>query len=170
MKTKAILIALSLIVLLIGCLAPLFSGYSTTRQYAISFAHTEAALFETLHLDKTQVLNNTKMVQAKAGGDLAKSMSMQFFAIDLHGHVPGKHLSFTAYHIYNIGAIGGEYIRFDLMAKEPKLTEVTVNYTDRWVGILPPFVFLNPGFFREKNIHKLIWQKKSTNEPDADGL
>lgn len=55
------------------------------------------------------------------------------------------------------------YISFDLTAKRPNLTQVTVNYTDRWVGIWPPFVFLNPGPRRERNIHRLIWEKASTN-------
>ncbi len=100
------------------------------------------------------------MAQAKADGGLEKSMSMKLFAIDLHDHVPGKHLSFTANHIYNIGANGGEYIRFDLTAKQQDMTEITVNYTDRWIAMFPPFVFLNPGPFREKKIHRIIWQKE----------
>jgi hypothetical protein len=122
------------------------------------FAKAEAALFDTLHLDKTKVLNNTVMAQAKAEGELGKSMSMKIFAIDLHDHVPDKHLSFTAHHLYNIGASGGQYIRFDLTATQANVTEVTVNYVDRWVGMFPPFVFLNPGPFREKKIHEQIWK------------
>lgn len=145
-------------VLLIAGIAPLLSGCSTTRQYSMPFAEAEAALLDTLHLDKNQVLNNTVMAQAKAEGELEKSMSMKLFAIDLHDHIPDKHLAFTANHIYNIGANGGEYIRFDLTAKQPDVTEITVNYTDWWVGMWPPFVFLNPGTKREKNIHRIIWQ------------
>ena len=160
MKTKLMLIVPLTTVLLVVALAPLLSGCSTTRQYPMSFAKAEAALFDTLHLDKAQVLNDTLMAQAKAEGELEKSMSMKRFAIDLHDYVPDKHLSFTANHIYNIGANGGQYIRFDLTAKRPDLTEITVNYTDRWVGMWPPFVFLNPGPFREKSIHKIIWQEK----------
>ncbi len=159
MKTKLMLSVPIATVLLIACIAPLLSGCSTTRQYPIPFAKAEAALFDTLHLDKDQVLNNTVMAQAKAEGELKKSMSMKLFAIDLHDHVPDRQLSFTANHIYNIGANGGEYIRFDLTAKQSNLTEITVNYTDRWVGMFPPFLFLNPGPFREKRIHRLIWQK-----------
>ncbi len=159
MKTKLMLIVPLTTVLLVVVVAPLLSGCSTTRQYSMPFAKAEAALFSTLHLDKTQVLNNTIMAQAKAEGELEKSMSMKLFAIDLHDHIPDKHLSFTANHIYNIGANGGEYIRFDLTAKQPDLTEITVNYTDRWVGMWPPFIFLNPGSGREKNIHRIIWQK-----------
>jgi len=160
MKTKLMLIVPAAAVMLAVFLAPLLSGCATTRQYPMSFAKAEAALFDTLHLDKTQVLNNTVMAQAKAEGELEKSMSMKLFAIDLHDHIPDNHLSFTANHIYNIGANGGEYIRFDLTAKQPELTEITVNYTDRWVGMFPPFVFLNPGKGREKNIHRIIWQKE----------
>jgi len=160
MKTKLMLIVPVPAVLLAVFLAPLLSGCATTRQYPMSFAKAEAVLFDTLYLDKTQVLKNTVMAQAKAEGELEKSMSMKLFAIDLHDHTPGKHLSFTANHIYNIGANGGEYIRFDLTAKQPELTESTVNYTDRWVGMFPPFVFLNPGKGREKKIHRIIWQKE----------
>lgn len=159
MKTRLILIVPVATVLLVAGPAPLLSGCSTTRQYSMPFEKAEAALFDTLHLDKDQVLNNTVMAQAKAEGELEKSMSMKLFAIDLHDHVPNRHLSFTANHIYNIGAHGGEYIRFDLTAKQSDMTEITVNYTDRWVGMWPPFLFLNPGFGREKDIHRIIWQK-----------
>lgn len=158
-KTKLMLIVPLTTVLLIVLVAPFLAGCSTTRQYSMPFAEAEVALFRALHLDKAQVMNNTIMAQAKAEGELEKSMSMKLFAISLHDHVPGKHLSFTASHIYNIGANGGEYIRFDLTAKQPELTEITVNYTDRWVGMWPPFVFLNPGTKREKNIHMIIWQE-----------
>jgi len=160
MKTKLILLFLAAAVLLAVVLAPLLSGCATTRQYPMSFAKAEAALLDMLHLDKDKVLNNTVMAQAKAEGELEKSMSMKLFAIDLHDHIPDNHLSFTANHIYNIGANGGEYIRFDLTAKQPDLTEITVNYTDRWVGMWPPFVFFNPGKGREKSIHRIIWQKE----------
>lgn len=159
MKTKRIWLALPAAVLLLACIAPLLSGCSTTRHYPVPFAEAEAALLKTLHLDKDQVLYNTVMAQAKAEGALEKSMSMRLFAIDLHDYVPDQRLSFTAKHIYNIGASGGEYIRFDLTARPDNETLITVNYTDRWVGMWPPFIFLNPGFRREKNIHRIIWQK-----------
>jgi len=164
MKTKLMFIALAITALLVVIIAPLLSGCSTTRQYNLPFASAESALFDALHLDKTQVLNNTVMAQAKAEGELAKSMSMTLFAIDLHTCIPDKQLSFTANHIYNIGANGGEYILFELTAKSQNQTEITVNYTDRWVGIWPPFVFLNPGPKRERNIHRLIWETADTNQ------
>jgi len=171
-RTKVILIIPSVAILLLVCAAPLLCGCATTREYSIPFATAEASLYDTLHLDKTQVLNNTVMAQAKAEGELERSMSMKLYAIDMHKHIPGKHLSFTLNHIYNIGANGGEYIRFDIVAKRSDITEVTVNYTDRWVGMWPPFVFLNPGPFREKRIHKAIWKTRlptnswtTTNQP-----
>jgi hypothetical protein len=37
------------------------------------------------------------------------------------------------------------------------VTRVKVNYTDRWVGIWPPFVFYNPGILRERRISGMIW-------------
>ena len=61
MKTKLILIVPPVTVLLAVCLAPVLSGCSTTRQYPMSFATAESALYETLHLDKNEVLNNTIM-------------------------------------------------------------------------------------------------------------
>ena len=39
----------------------------------------------------------------------------------------------------------------------PDATQVRVNYTDRWIGIWPPFVFYNPGMLRERRISRLIF-------------
>ena len=164
-RTKVILITPLVAMLVLACAAPLLSGCATTREYSTPFATTEASLYDALHLDKTQVLSNTVMAQAKAEGELERSMSMRLYAIDVHTYIPDKRLSFTLYHRYDIGANGAEYIRFDIIAKQSDITEVTVNYTDRWVGMWPPFAFLNPGPFREKNIHRLIWQ---TGLPTTD--
>jgi hypothetical protein len=129
------------------------------------FSMAETIFYDTLHLDKEQVLSNPVMAQAKAEGDLRKSMSMRLFAIDLHDYTPNQHLSLTSRHLYNIGATGGEYIRFSLTAVTEEQTKIMVNYTDRWIGIWPPFVFYNPGPKRERNIHRKIWGKKTANRP-----
>ena len=119
-------------------------------------------MFATLHLDKEKVVGQAKnserfLPQAKAEGELAKSMTMKLFAVYLHDYVPGQRLSFTASHEYNIGASGSESIRFELTAQKPDATKITVDYTNRWKGIWPPFVVNDTGSSSEKNIHQIIW-------------
>lgn len=133
--------------------------WSSIRQYQIPFEEAESQLFEALSLVKEQVLNDTRSSQAKAGGKLAKPMSMKLYAIELHSYIPNEHLSFTASHGYNIGASGSESILFDLRANDSDETKVSVNYTDQWIGIFPPFAFANHGPLRERKIHKLIWKE-----------
>ena len=164
-STKILLVCVALLVLYYGGkwgLWALLPGCSTTKQYPISFEQAETALFGALHLDKEKVVDKSKradrfLPQAKAEGELLKSMPMKLFAVYLHEYVPGKRLSFTAEHEYNIGANGSESIRFDLTAKKPDATKITVNYDDRWVGMWPPFVYLNLGYGKERNIHRIIW-------------
>ena len=89
---------------------------------------------------------------------------MRPYGVDVHDDWPNE-LSFTCHHYYDIGAVGGEYIRFDLEKRDPERTRITVDYSDRWYGIWPPFVFWNPGIFRETTIHKLIWANRPANQP-----
>jgi len=133
------------------------SGCATTKSYNIPYSRAESSLFEHLHLDKAKTLSSPRSVQAKAHGDLAKSMSMELFAVDLHEYTPGTSLSLTCRHLYNIGADGGQSIRFDLQRQTANKTRITVDYSDRWSGIWPPFVFSSPGLSQEPAIHSAIW-------------
>lgn len=177
MKTtrRRLLVTITAVVVLVILFA-LFPGCGTTRKYRMPYAKVEGLLFEHLHLDKDLTLRNPRSVQARAEGDLVRPMSMKLFAVDLHQSTPGQALSFTCHHLYDIGAVGGQYILFDLQRVDEGSTRVTVDYCDRWYGMWPPFVFWNPGPVRERNIHKAIWGKESTNHTSegirqpADGL
>lgn len=159
-----------------GAIADMVAGCGTTRTYRMPYSHAERLLFEHLHIDKDSTLGNPRSVQARAEDALERPMSMRLFAVDLHESTPGESLSFTCHHLYDIGAVGGQYILFDLRKAQENTTRIKVDYCDRWWGMWPPFVFWNPGPARERNIHKAIWGKESANNTSdrirqpADGL
>jgi len=163
-RTKHRLATLCLIFALVVALMGLLVGCSTTRTYSMPYAFAEDRLFERLHLEINTTLETPGRVQAKADGDLEGPMAMKRYAVDLHGHTSGESLSLTLSHRYNIGASGGEYIQFELARITDSETRITVNYTDRWWGMWPPFVFWNPGPFREKRIHAAIWGNEVANK------
>lgn len=148
----------------LGIVVGVLAGCGTTRTYTMPYSHAETLLFERLHLDKDATLRDPRRVQARAEDDLMRPMSMKLFAVDMNSSTPGQFLSFTCHHLYNIGAVGGQYIRFDLKKKDDDKTSITVDYCDRWWGMWPPFVFWNPGPGRERNIHNAIWGKESANQ------
>ena len=162
MKTRTRLIIAGLAVAVIGVC--LLSGCGTTRTYNTPYSKAEEVLFERLHLNKDETLASPVSVQAKADGELGNLMSMKLYVVVLNQYTPGTSLSFTCHHLYDIGAVGGEYIRFDLRKKSADMTSITVDYCDRWYGMWPPFIFWNPGPFRERNIHGAIWEKESANK------
>jgi hypothetical protein len=134
----------------------------------MSYSQAEELLFERLHLDRDTTLRKPDSVQAKAEGELERPMSMKLFAVVLHESTPSQSLSFTCHHLYNIGAVGGQYILFDLRRLDPSRTRIKVDYCDRWRGMWPPFVFWNPGRARERNIHKAVWGEESANQVPED--
>ena len=140
------------------------SGCAATKSYNIPFSRAGAVLFERLHLDEHQALSSPRSVQAKPKGNLAKQMSMELFAVDLHEYTPGTSLSFTCQHLYDIGAVGGQYIRFDLRKQAADKTRVTVDYCDRWYGMWFPFVFWSPGLSQERTILNEIWGRETANK------
>ena len=132
------------------------------------YSRAEGLLFERLHLDRVSTLRNPQRVQARAEDELERPMSMKLFAVDLHESTPGQSLSFTCHHLYDIGAVGGQYMHFDLRKADESTTRIKVDYCDRWWGMWPPFVFWNPGPARERNIHNAIWGKESANQVPED--
>jgi len=130
----------------------------TSRTYNITFSQAEDFLPYRLGLDKVD-LTRPFSVQAEVDSVLAEYMSMELYRVRIDEYEAGEHLSFTCYHRYNIGANGGEYIRFELLKRTSEKTMITVDYSDRWLGMFPPFVFWNPGLGREKGIHNEIWNK-----------
>ena len=153
------------IVVALGSLSSMVAGCGTTRTYKMPYSLAERLLFEHLHIDKDATLRNPHRVQARAEEELERSMSMKLFANDLHASTPGESLSFTCHHLYDIGAVGGEYILFELRKRDEDTTRIKVDYCDRWWGVWPPFVFWNPGLARERNIHNEIWGKGSSSTP-----
>ncbi|MFB6355802.1 MAG: hypothetical protein ABEJ65_04735 [bacterium] len=135
------------------------SGCASTQNYSMRYERAQKALFENLHLKQSRMTGDTEPGQARVEGALKNSMSMGIYGVDQHRHVPGERMSFTVRHGYNIGATGSESIYFELLGTSPGTTRITVDYSDRWYGIFPPFVFYNPGLLRESRIHKIIWKK-----------
>jgi len=162
-RTQRFLAALTTATAL-GVVVAVLAGCGTTRTYTMTYSHAETLLFTRLHLDKDSTLRNPRLVQARAEDKLMRPMSMKLFAVDLHSNTPGQYLSFTCHHLYNIGAVGGQYIRFDLKKEGDDKTSITVDYCDRWRGMWPPFVFWNPGPGRERKIHNAIWGNESANQ------
>lgn len=77
---------------------------------------------------------------------------MNLYATQLEMHIQGEALTLLCKHTYNIGANGGEYIRFKIKKIDENRTSVKVDYSDRWAGMWPPFLFWNPGWVRESRI------------------
>ena len=140
-------------------LSAISAGFGTTRTYDIPFDEAATPLFTALHLDPTDTTTKPDWVQAKAENQLATLMRMKLYAVKLDEYKPGTALSFTCSHTYNIGASGAEYIRFRIQKQPSGKSKITVDYCDRWYGMWPPFIFWNPGPFRESKIHKQIWKK-----------
>ena len=153
--TKTIIAVIGTTILL----AAIPAGFSATRTYDIPFDKATATLFSALHLDPDNTITNTFSVQAKAEGILADHMRMKLYAVKLDDYRPGATLAFTCSHAYNIGASGAEYIRFRIQKEAPDKSKITVDYCDRWVGMWPPFLFWNPGPFRDSKILDQIWKK-----------
>ena len=144
--------------LMVSAFAILLSACASSRVYPVPFDEAEDVLYKSLQLDRNLLRTNPVMAQAVATGDLARPMSMEKYAVVPEVDMPGERLQLTLQHRYNIGATGAEYIRFELKALGPDRTQVRVNYTDRWLGIWPPFVFYNPGMIRERRISRAIWR------------
>ena len=133
--------------------------FGATRTYDIPFDKATTTLFSALHLDPNDAMTNTVSVQAKAEGILADHMRMKLYAVKLDEYKPGTTLAITCSHTYDIGAYGAEYICFRIQKQDPDKSIITVDYCDRWVGMWPPFLFWNPGPFRDSKILDQIWMK-----------
>ncbi len=158
-KSKTIFGAIAGVAFLFAA-AFFLSGCGTTRTYQMAYADAESLLFERLNLDRNKTIETPNRVQAVAkGGKLEKAMSMQRYAVDLQGYTEDESLALTFSHRYNIGASGAEYIHVEIN-RVAAATRIKVNYIDRWWGMWPPFVFWNPGPFRERRIHREIWGKR----------
>ena len=76
--------------------ALLLSACASSRVYPMPFAQAEAALYESLQLDRDQVRTNPVMAQAVAEGDLAKPMSIGRFLPMLHSAKTGEYAASSA--------------------------------------------------------------------------
>ena len=152
---KKIVVAIGTTILL----SAISAGFGTTRTYDIPFDEAALTLFSALHLDPSDTITKPDWVQAKAEDQLGTLMGMKLYVVKLEEYKPGTTLSFTCSHTYNIGANGAEYIHFRIQSTPPNKSEITVDYCDRWYGMWPPFIFWNPGPFRESKILKQIWKK-----------
>ena len=159
-KAKIFLLALGLAWLIIA----MFARGGTSKTYNIPFSDAAATLLTRLQLDPALTITQPDLVQAKADDILGTAMSMKLYAVDLQKYERGETLSLLCRHVYNIGASGGEFIRFRLRKKDSQRTHITVDYSDRWYGMWFPFVFWNPGTYRERNIHNLIWESQTANQ------
>lgn len=146
-----------LIIIMVAGVGLFLRGCRTTRIYNIPYDKAESMLLLRLSLDKEVFIHKRQPVQAKADEVLARSMWMKVYAVRLNWYRPSEGLIFSCYHRYDIGATGSESIRFDLEKISAEKTRITVDYCDRWRGMWPPFLFYNPGPFREKEIHRAIW-------------
>jgi hypothetical protein len=163
-KKNRYIACIVLIIIVSAGIGLFLRGCKTTRIYNIPYDKAESMLLSRLSLDKEVFIHKTQSVQAKADDMLAKSMRMRLYAVRLYWYRPSEGLIFACYHRYDIGATGREYIRFDLEKISAEKTRITVDYCDRWRGILPPFLFYNPGPFREKEIHKAIWGSEDSKD------
>jgi len=83
------------ILLMMGMTA-ISSSCASSRVYPIPLAQAEAALYESLLLDRDQVRTNPVMAQAVAEGDLATPMSIGRFLPMLHSAKTGEYAASSA--------------------------------------------------------------------------
>ena len=151
---------LHLLALLSFCLCS--CRYAQT--YKTPYPQMESTLLQRLCIDR-QALITSQFVRVGADPQLAEYMTMTAFDVSLKKYTPERHIRFTASHLYDIGAVGGQYITFDLRRLDDQRTRVAVNYSDRAAGFfIIPFAYANPGSIREPKIVKTIFE---TPVPDA---
>ena len=149
--------SLPLLALLSFCLCS--CRYAQT--YRTPYAQMEDTLLQRFCIDK-QHLIASQLALITVDPELADYMTMGAFNVVLKKYVPEEHLRFTAFHLYDIGAVGGQYITFDLRKIDDRKTRVAVNYSDRAAGFfIIPFAYANPGSIREPRIVKTIFETAS---------
>lgn len=136
----------------LGILSLCLAGCSTSRICNQSFTQVEGQLLSSIHLEEADIIHSSYLIQAKVEGELARVMSKKIYAVELRSYEAGRRLCFGLRHDYDIGAVGGEYITFDLQRRASGSTRIMVDYCDRWAGVWPPFIFWNPGGMRESKI------------------
>ena len=152
----------------------ILSGCGTVRVSTMPYSKTEAQVLSRLGIDKRSLTQTKrKTTQIQVDDVLKKYMAMRIFSVDLQAYEPDIHIRFIAHHLYDIGAVGGEYIQFDIRQLPDKKTRVSVDYSDRAIGCLCfPFAYINPGIIRERRIlqHLLDQQQEeeSANKPNGE--
>jgi hypothetical protein len=145
----------------------ILSGCGTARITSTPYSRTEAQVLRRLGIDKGALTETKrKRTQIEVDQDLKKYMRMGVFAVDLQDYQPDDHIRFIAHHLYNIGAVGGEYVQFEIRRLTRENTRVFVDYSDRAIGCLCfPFAYINPGINREERIleYLLDQQPKETS-------
>jgi len=145
----------------------ILSGCGSVRVSSTPYSETETQVLSRLGIDKrslTQTKRRTTQIQVD--DVLRQYMAMRIFSVDLQKYEPDVHIRFIAHHLYDIGAVGGEYIQFDIRQLAANKTRVLVDYSERAIGCLfIPFAYINPGIIREKKIleYLLDQQPKDTS-------
>ncbi len=142
------------------------SGCSASRVYKMPYAEAENLMLARLGIAKKKLTTN-KSGSVSLDEELKKNSyaaDIDGSAVELNKYQPDRYIKFTAYHRYNIMAAGGEYFYFVVKKINELNTKVSVNYSDRSVGCIPcfgycgiPFIFINPGMFRERKILDAIF-------------
>jgi len=143
------------------------SGCGTVRVLDRPYSETEVQVLGRLGIDKESLTQTErKTTQITVDANLQEYMAMRIFDVDLEDYEPGVHIRFVAHHLYNIGAIGGEYVRCDIRQVSEKRTRVFVDYSDRGFGCLCiPVVFINPGIRRERRILEYLLDQEPKEKP-----
>ena len=147
----------------------LSSGCGTTRTITMRYHETESLVIGRLGVNKHELTDTQwKQTQIHVDDELGQLMLMRIFTVKLKDYTPDDHISFTAYHEYDIGANGGEYVDFSIRKVDENRTKVSVDYSDRAVGcclVIPlPFAYQNPGICRERRILNYILQENVKKE------
>jgi hypothetical protein len=158
-KKKVIIIWLCLLSAIL--LIILAVGRGTSRTYAMPYSQAEQLLFAYLHLDKNRILYKRGNVQAQAEGELAIAMSKKLYRVTIQSYVPDSSLSLTCFYRYDLGASGGQYVHFEINKIDDEKTRVTVDFSERYINMIFPDIYWNPGLGRENTILHAIWGGKS---------
>jgi hypothetical protein len=109
-----------------------------------------------LKLDENDFSNKHDFMTALSTNSPLFQLTENVFLISMYENITHLKTSIILKREYNIGASGSEVIRFNIAPIDNNRTQVTINYTDSWIGMWPPFVWWNPGLIMECRIKRSL--------------
>lgn len=116
-----------------------------------SFMETKQLMFAYLGTSEEDMLDKKNPVYTTQQAPVADLIGYGVRLSSNEDMIPKK-VSIVCTREYNIGASGGQTICFEISPVDETHTQITVAYTEQWVGMWPPFVFWSPGIIMRQRL------------------